>query len=425
VLREAETAHGHGDLDQALSLATRVVELARDLGSVDLEAQALQTAGRVVIDRGDVALGMAHLDEAMLFAVEGRLSPYATGKVYCSLVSACEDVGDHDRAAEWTEATMRWAKQHPFAIFPGICRVHRAVVLKRRGELAEAQREAERACAELSGSHQPNTAAAYAEVGDICRRLGRFDRAEEAFARSQELAGSPSGALALLRLAQGRTAQAVAIATGCMLGAANPLARAALLPIVVQVAVAAGELSTAHEAADELDGIAERFGTAVLAVTSLAARGRLHLAEGEPDLACSTLRDAVGRWGALGVPYEVATCRTLLGEALRECGDEDGALESFTAAAALFERIGAHLDAGLAAHDRSAPMPAGLTHREVEVLRLVAGGLTNNEIAGSLHLSAKTVSRHLSNIFAKLGVSSRAAATAFAFEHRLMERRTG
>ena len=139
--------------------------------SPDLEAEALQTKGRVLIDLGDTKEGLGHLDEAMLFAVEGRLGPYSTGKVYCSLISACEEVGDLERAAEWTEATMQWAAQHPLAIFPGICRVHRAALLKRRGDLAEAEREAERACTELQHSHVGNTAAAYAEMGDIRRRL--------------------------------------------------------------------------------------------------------------------------------------------------------------------------------------------------------------------------------------------------------------
>jgi ATP/maltotriose-dependent transcriptional regulator MalT len=423
VLREAETAHGAGDLDTALDLATRTIALGRTLGSADLEAEALQTVGRVLIDRGDVSGGMGHLDEAMLFAVEGRLGPYATGKVYCSLISACEDVGDLDRAAEWTEATMRWAEKHPFAIFPGICRVHRAIVLKRRGALADAKREALRACEELVSSHVANSAAAYAEVGDICRRLGEVDRAEDAFARAQQLAGRPCGALALLRLAQGRTAQALSIATGCLRDTTNRLARAALLPILVQVAVAAHELETANEALDELIAIADAFDTPVLRASTASARGRVELARGEAAAASLTLRDALGYWEALEVPYEMASAHTLLGQALRDSGDQTAAAESFSMAAALFQQIGAHLDARLLANGVDQALPAGLTRREAEVLRLVADGMTNSEIATALYLSSKTVSRHMSNIFTKIGVTSRAAATAFAFEHGLMETR--
>ncbi|HUP87348.1 MAG TPA: response regulator transcription factor [Acidimicrobiales bacterium] len=423
LLREAETAHGGGDLDRALALATEVIGLGRALRSPDLEAEALQTKGRVLIHLGEVADGMGHLDEAMLFAVEGRLGAYSTGKVYCSLISACEELGDTDRAAEWTEATMRWAQESPFAIFPGVCRVHRAVVLKRRGSLVEAEREAERACDELAESHIGNSAAAYAEVGDIRRRLGDVDGAADAFERAQQLTGRPCGALALLRLAEGRVDAATSIVSGC-LGetTTNRLARASLLPIVIQVAAAAGDIDAARDALGELEEIAGAFDTPFLRATALSARGRLQLME-QDTTAVATLRQAVEGWEALEVPYEVATTRTLLGEALRHRGEETAAIESFAAAAALFDRIGAHTDALLVAGDSRAALPAGLTEREVEVLRLVAAGLTNNEIAAQLYLSAKTVSRHASNIFTKIGVSSRAAATAFAFEHRLVESR--
>jgi ATP/maltotriose-dependent transcriptional regulator MalT len=423
LLREAETAHGGGDLERAATLATEVVHLGRALRSHDLEAEALQTKGRVLIEQGAVNDGMGHLDEAMLFAVEGRLGPYSTGKVYCSLISACEDVGDFDRAAEWTEATMNWAQQHPFAIFPGICRVHRAVVLKRRGALAEAEREAARACEELVQSHVVNSAAAYAEVGDIRRRLGELDRAEEAFERARQLRGQPCGAVALLRLAQGRVDAAMSIVANCLDGTANRLARSNLLPMFVHVAIAAGDLDGAAAALVELDEIATAFPTPELRATVLSTRGRLELAQHDVAAACSHLRQAVDSWQALDVPYEVATVRTLLGQALREGGDEPAAGESFAAAAALFDQIGAHLDARLVFRDTKPALPAGLSERELQVLRLVAAGLTNNEIARELYLSAKTVSRHLSNIFTKIGVTSRAAATAFAFEHDLVEPR--
>ena len=421
LLREAETAHGGGELDPALVLATEALELGRRLRSPDLEAEALQTTGRILIDQGRLDDGMGHLDEAMLFAVEGRLRPFSTGKVYCSLIAACEEVGDFDRAAEWTEATLRWAEQHPFAIWPGVCRVHRAVVLKRRGALAEAEVEAARACDELRQSHVANSAAAYSEVGDICRRLGELDRAEEAFARAQEISGAPSAGLALLRLAQGRAAEAMAITTACVAGQTNPLARAALLPTLVHVAVAVRDLDAASRGLTELESTVEVFSTPTLRATALSTRGRLQLAAGELE-AGATLQRAVDAWRSLDVPYEEATARTLLGQAHRDAGDTTAANESFEAAASLFDQIGARLDAQLVLGDTKVPLPAGLTEREVEVLRLIAAGLTNNEIATELFLSAKTVSRHLSNIFTKIGVTSRAGATAFAFEHHLVAR---
>jgi len=424
LLREAEMAHGAGDLDRAGQLATTALELARRLRSTDLEAEALQTHGRILIDQGHIDDGMAHLDEAMLFAVEGRLGPFATGKVYCSLIAACEEVGDFDRAAEWTDATLRWAQQHPFAIFPGICRLHRAIVLKRRGVLGAAEEEAVRACEELRESHVANSAAAWAEVGDIRRRLGQLDQAEDAFSRSQEVSGAPCGGFALLRLAQGRIEEAMTIITSCVARQSNPLGRAGLLAMLVQIAVGAGDLDAAHRALSELETTVATFGTASLRATEQSTRGRLMVADG--DLAATVvLGKAVVSWHGLGVPYEEATARTLLGQALRAAGDEIAATASFDAATRLFDQIGARLDAREALGDSKPVLPAGLTEREAEVLRLVAGGLTNNEIATELFLSPKTVSRHLSNIFTKIGVSSRASATAFAVEHHLLARSSG
>jgi ATP/maltotriose-dependent transcriptional regulator MalT len=419
LLREAEVVHGEGRLDHAAELADQARKLGRALASADLEAEALQTLGRALIDAGQTTVGFAQLDEAMLLAVEGQLGPYSTGKVYCSLISACEELGDLPRAAEWTEATMTWAAQHPFAIFPGICRVHRAVVLERQGALEDAEREATRACAELLESHLPNTVTAYAEVGDIRRRLGDLERAEEAFARAEQLSGRACAGTALLCLAQGHLEEARRVISGCL--SEQPpqqLSRARLLTAAVQIAVAADDLAGADAAVGELTSIAHRFDTPMLHAMAALTRGRLQLTQGDPT-AAATLQTAAAQWQQLQVPYEVATARTLLGQAQREAGDEDASKESFARARALFERIGAHLDARSIESTRRIRRPAGLTEREVEVLCLIADGRANKEIAAQLHLSAKTVSRHVTNIYNKIGVTSRAAATAFAFEHHL------
>jgi ATP/maltotriose-dependent transcriptional regulator MalT len=420
LLRLAEVAHGDGRLDEATDLAEQTRALARELSSSDLEGEALQTLGRVLIDAGRPTEGLGHLDEAMLLAVEGRLGPYATGKVYCSMISACEELGDLRRAAEWTESTASWAARHPLAIFPGICRVHRAVVLERQGALAEAEQEAVRACGELLGSHLPNAVAAYAEVGDIRRRLGDFERAEEAFAKAEELCGRACAGAALLRLAQGRLEDARRIVAGCLdEEPVNRLARARLLSAHVQIAVAAGDLDGAADGVDELESIARAFDTPMLHAVAGVARGRVQLAEGAPGAAAATLRAAVSQWHELDVPYEVATASTLLGQAQRDAGDEEASRASFLRARTLFEQIGIRLDAHDVGPPRRSRHPAGLTTREVEVLGLIAEGRSNKEIAAQLHLSPKTISRHLTNIYNKIDVTSRSGATAFAFEHHL------
>ncbi len=421
MLREAEVAHGAGDLDGASALAGEALGLARRLGSRDLEAEALQTMGRALIDAGRLTDGLGHLDEAMLSAVEGRLCAYTTGKVYCSMISACEALGDVRRAAEWTDATLRWSEKHPLAMWPGICRVHHASLLQLRGDWPAAEREARRACVELDGFHVPNVAAGYVEIGEIRRRLGDLDGADEAFAKAEELCGRQSAGLALLRLAQDRVDAASGIITRMLAEQTwNQLARAKLLPARVQIAVAAGDLDAAAVAAGELEHIAAEYESPALSAAALSSRGRLQLAQGDAGAACATLQNALQRWQQLEIPYEVATVRLMLGQACRNCGDEDSASSSFAGAAAIFDRLGATLDARHLA-DLTSPsaLPAGLTAREAEVLALVASGQTNKEIAATLYLSERTVARHLSNIFTKVGVTSRTAAAAFAYENHL------
>jgi ATP/maltotriose-dependent transcriptional regulator MalT len=419
ILRELELAHGRGDYEKALAIGDQALALGRALGSSDLEAEAQQAIGRVLIDTGDTAGGLASIDEAMLSAVEGRLGPYSTGKVYCSLIGACEEVGDLRRAAEWTEMTAQWAEQHPFAIFPGICRVHRATLLGLRGDLVDAETEAQRGVDELLEGHLPTVAAGFAEVGDIRRRLGDLDGAEQAFARAEELRGQPCYGTALLRLSQGRVDEASRIISGCVADrSASRISRARVLPAAAQIAIAAGDLLMAEECVEELEQIADAFDIGLFRASAQLCRGRLLLAEGEPRAAAAVLNQALVRWQELGVPYEVATTRTVLAQAQRDAGDEDGARASFAAARTQFDAIGARLAAaGIDDAQQTAHRPGGLTDREIEVLGLVALGWSNKEIAAELSLSTKTVSRHLSNIFTKIDVSTRSAATAYAFRH--------
>jgi DNA-binding CsgD family transcriptional regulator len=421
LLRQAELSHGAGDLPEAARLAEQSLELARRLHSSDDEALALQALGRVLIDLGKPVQGLEHIDEAMLFVPEGRVGPYATGRIYCSLISACEELGDMARAAEWADATARWSRRHPLAVFPGICRVHHASALRWRGQWTEAEREAAQACEELSAINPPNAAVAWEEIGEIRRRLGDLDGAETAFDRAEELCGQPRAGLALLRLAQGRIAAATALIIRALDDQSwKRLARAKLLSAYVQIAIAADDVDTAAASVEELDSIAATYGTPALDAHAATARGRLQVATGDP-VAVSTLAASVQRWAELGVPYEVATAWMLLGQAYLALGNEESQTRAFTTARDMFDQLGAALDVHQLQHLMARRThPAGLSEREAEVLCLVATGRTNREIAAKLHLSEKTVSRHLTNIFAKIGVNSRAAATAFAYEHHIV-----
>ncbi len=423
LIREAQQAHASGDLALATARAETAVGLGRRLRAPDLEAVGLEAIGRMLIDEGRPAEGLAHLDEAMLFALEGRLDPYTTGRVFCSLISACDEIGDIHRAAEWTDAVASWAERHPVSLFPGLCRVHRAEVLQWRGEWIRAEAEARQACAELEGMNLPNAAQGFVKVGEIRRRIGDYDGAEEAFRRAEELNGQAWAGLALLRLAQGRNDRAAAImARALEETGGNRLARGKLLPAHVQIMVTSGDLDTARAGADELAAIASDFESPILLAAAATARGRVQLATGDCSGACSALNDALQRWVELDAPYEIATTRSMMGQACRQAGDEDGAEGSFRAAEAIFERLGAPIDMHLTRGIRGdTTFPCGLTAREVEVLLLLASGQTNRQMAGELFLSEKTIARHVSNIFTKIDVKSRAAATAFAFEHRLIQ----
>jgi ATP/maltotriose-dependent transcriptional regulator MalT len=273
----------------------------------------------------------------------------------------------------------------------------------------------------LAGVSRAHAAIGFAELGEVRRRIGDLDGAESSFREAEALSGHPQPGFALLRLAQGRLDAASAIISRALEDETwNRLARAKLLPARVQIAVACGDLDAAETAAFELNAIATDFDSAALLAAAALSFGRLHLARGEPTEAGTFLRQAVERWQELDVPYEVATARLLLGQACRTAGDEDGAIGSFAAAETIFEHLGASLDVR-ATRDLHRPtaLPDGITEREAEVLRLVASGRSNREIAAMLFLSERTVARHLSNIFSKIGVSSRAAATAYAFEQGL------
>jgi ATP/maltotriose-dependent transcriptional regulator MalT len=425
LLREAEVAHSTGDVDKAIAFADEALTMGRAVRDCDLETESLQCLARLHIAEGRPDVGLALFDEAMLITVEGRCNPYVTGKTYCSFISACEELGDLHRATEWLEVGSRWAEQHPVSAFPGLCRVHRAEVLQLRGEWQRAEEEAHRACAELDGVNAYNTALSFKEIGEIRRRLGDLEGADAAFRAASDLGLHPQPGLALLRLAEERVAVAARMIQQalCEVGD-DDLARGKLLPAAVQIGIAADDLDAARTAAEELERVARVYRGSLLEASSSSSRGRLLLAEGDHSAATAELRTALQRWRVLAVPYEIATTQVLLGEAARLTGDDDEATARFTAAAATFARLGAALDvARLDAQSDGAAAAAAspLTEREAELLRLVAAGSTNRAIAGELFLSEKTVERHLSNVFRKLGVSSRAAATAQAVRLGLVD----
>jgi len=361
----------------------------------------------------------------MTCVLAGELAPLFTGWVYCSVILACKDLADLQRASEWTEAARVWCEALP-ATTPysqGLCRIYRGEVLALRGAWDEAEAELRRAHHELL-LHKPQGAAeASYGVGEVLRRRGDLAGAERAFVRAQQLGWDPQPGMGLLRLAQGRVdAAAAALRSALASHTVDRFARARLLAAQVEVAIAAGALDEARDAVRELTTIADGLTSAVAHATASVAQGALHLAAGDPAAALEDLHRGLSEWRALAMPYEQAQARLLIGTTQRMLGDEEGGRVEIDAARAGFDRLGAADDARHAAallQRGRAPRPV-LTSREVEVLRFVAAGRSNREIAGALHLSEHTVARHMQNILAKLGVSSRAAATSSALKQGLL-----
>ncbi|HEV2784895.1 MAG TPA: adenylate/guanylate cyclase domain-containing protein, partial [Solirubrobacteraceae bacterium] len=333
------------DLDLAYQLATRALDIGTRFGNADLQAYGLIIQGRALVGKGEVESGLAHVDEATIAAVSGELGPMASGLIYCIAISTSAQLGDYGRAGEWSEAARRWCERQSINGFPGICRVHRAEVMRLRGSWAEAEQEVRRAVNELREFNLEFVAEGLYELGEIRLRIGDLAGAEEAYRSAHELGRDPQPGLALVRLAEGEVqAAATALAQVLRTPTVEPLRRARLLPAQVEVAVAAGDLDTARAAADELESLAQTFAVAAVSAAARWARGNVQLAEGDVQGAVAALRDSWRLWKDIDLPYEAARSRMMLGVALRRCGDEDGARLELRAARASFESLGAALD---------------------------------------------------------------------------------
>jgi DNA-binding NarL/FixJ family response regulator len=400
------------------------IEIGRRFQEADLLAFGRLGYGQSLLKLDQYEAGMRLLDEAMAAVTAGEISIIPVGIIYCVVLSCCQETFDLRRAQEWTSAFTHWCEAQPDIVtFRGQCLVHRAELSHMRGAWQSALTEAQQASRLLSRPGSPPWAAgAFYELGELYRLRGETTRAENAYRRASQLGRSPQPGLALLRLSQGRIDVAVAAVTRELAESSERLARWRLLPAYVEVMLAAGDVSSARPSADELVAVAKQRDVPLLRAFSAQADGEVALAEGDPVRALTALRQACAEWRNLEAPFEMARVRVQIARACRLLGDEDGAELELEAAHATFLEVGALPDLELV----SAMLQGGdsahgsLSQREVEVLRLIAAGKTNRLIASELVLSEKTVARHVSNILLKLSLPSRAAATAYAYEHRLV-----
>jgi DNA-binding CsgD family transcriptional regulator len=410
-----------GDYEGAYEAASLAADCADRFRNPDLAAAAAQFQGMVCIKQGKVEEGLRLLDEAMIVVTAGETSPFLAGVVYCGVIACCEEAFDPRRAREWTDALTRWCEEQPQMVaFTGRCLAHRAGIKQLHGAWRDALDEARLARERCEQAmNRAATGQALYQQGELHRLQGDHDSAEAAYKEASRFGREPQPGFALLRLAQGDLEAAQAAIGRVLDEMTEPLLRAVILPAYAEITLAAGERDAARRASGELAEIAAASGRPMLDAIAAFVRSAVELADGEARAALAPLRRASQIWQELDAPYELARTRALMGLACRELGDDDSAALEFEAARASFEELGAAPDLARLV-SASGAAPHGLSARELEVLRHVAAGKTNRQIAEELVVSEHTVARHLQNIFSKLGVSSRTAATAFAFENRLV-----
>ena len=416
-----------GELDWkgVVDVAKKAESIAQRHGDADLFAFAAHERGHALVQLGVVEEGLRLLDEVMVSVTAGELSPVVTGLVYCSVIAYCQDMFQLSRAQAWTQALTEWCQQQPEMVaHTGQCLVHRAEVTQLRGDWGLALREAQRATTQFAKAMNSSAAGhALYRQGEVHRVRGHFDQADAAYREAARSGYEPQPGLALLRLVQGRTAAAASAIRRALSETTDPVRRAKLLPASVEIFLTEGSPDQAREACGEIEQTSKGRRSELLDALAAHSRGALELAEGKPDTALGTLRRAFGAWQQLEVPYEVARVRVMIAKACRILGDEETAALELDAARGAFSELRAapdlaRLDA--LARGTASESEHGLTKRELEVLRHVAAGQSNKAIARDLALSNRTVDRHVSNIFNKLAVSSRSAATAFAYRNRLV-----
>lgn len=427
-VHEAEKLVFANNTEPARELARRAAELGKELGVVDLEMMGLATEGLALVTEGKVERGISRLDEAAAAALAGEFSEiWASGWCLCYMIYACERVRDYDRAAQWCRRAQEWSERRRMELLAPVCCAHYAGVLIWRGTWAEAEIELEESAGRLAAIRPPVEAEATVRLAELRRRQGQLDEAAELF---EQVGEHPLALLGLGEVCLDRGEPAVARDRAEQyLREAPPRAgtlRAAGLELLARAETALGHSEKAAEALKELEEVARLVATDPLRAAAAFAAGTVAAAAGESEDARTAFEDATRLHHRSGAPFEAARARIELARVLGDLRRPNDAVREARAAATSLRRIGATLETervdALAVElgGEPAAKTSPLTKRECEVLRLVAEGSTNREIAERLVLSEHTVNRHVTNILAKLGSPSRSAAVAEALRRELI-----
>jgi DNA-binding CsgD family transcriptional regulator len=413
-----------GDPAGADAAFTEAADVARRFGDRDLASLACHGRGRSLIRLGNIAQGVALLDEAMVAVIAGDVTPVVAGDIYCSVLEACQEIFDVRRAYEWTTSFAQWcAAQSDLVRYRGECLLYRAEVMQLRGHWSDAMRDARDASGLLTSTQHPMAGTAFYRLGELHRLRGEFTNAETVYARANEHGRNPQPGLSLLRHAQGRIDDAASSIRALLVDTRARTRRVHALIAAVDILLAAGDREHARSAASELSEIARAIDAPLLCAASAHAEGAVLLAHDDLAGASAALRHAHETWRELGMGYEEAHSRLLMADICTRNSDPDGCRLHLDAARQLFKQLNAASCLARLA-DQTAPTArrqiGALSKREVEVLRLLAAGKTNRQTAEALFISERTVARHVSNIFDKLGVSTRAGATAWAYQRNLI-----
>jgi DNA-binding CsgD family transcriptional regulator len=414
-----------GEAEKAYAEFRKAAKAGDNFNDPDPGILGLLGCGQSLIMLGKVSDGVALLDEAMVALEADDIYPIVVGVVYCAVIETCQKIFDVQRAQEWTTVLSEWCDSQPDLVpFRGQCLVRRSQIMEIHGDWSEAMDEMQRACKLLSlPPGEPAAGEAYYALADLHRLRGDLTQAEELYQEANMWGRKPQPGLALLRLAQKQYESAAVSAQNALNEAKNPLQRLKILPAYTEIMLAAGKTEEARLAAGELAAMTEKYQAPLVLALSAYCQGLILLEEGNPGESLRMLRQSYDLWNMLNAPYEAARVRLRMGVAYRKEGDEDSASMELTAAQWVFGQLKANQDLQKAEsliQEKSGPDLHGLTLRELQVLRLVAAGETNKIIAKKLFISEKTVERHVSNIFNKLAVNTRTAATAFALKHKVL-----